>query len=132
MTTPSRVTIERLSLHRDARGSVFEPLRPEEFANQRNAHVVLTQPGCLRGNHYHTRGTEVLTVVGPAMVRIREDGKTYDQSVPEGEPWRFTIPPGIPHAIFNTGLAPILMVAFNTEAHDPERPDVVREVLIES
>jgi UDP-2-acetamido-2,6-beta-L-arabino-hexul-4-ose reductase len=92
---------------------------------------VLTEPGCLRGNHYHERGTEVLTVVGPALVRIEEEGEAYDLNVPDGEPWRFTIPAGVAHAILNTGPAPILMVAFNSEPHDPARPDVVRRVLIE-
>ncbi len=130
MTRP--VLVERLANHRDPRGSVTEPLRPEEFSAQRNAHVVLTEPGCIRGNHYHVRGTEILTVYGPALVRIREAGEDRDTTVPEGEAYRFTLPPGVPHAILNTGRAPILMVAFNTEPHDPAAPDVVREVLIET
>ena len=57
-------------------GSVFEPLEPECLPSQRNIHVVVTEPGCVRGNHYHTRGTEVITVQGPALVRIR-DGQGF-------------------------------------------------------
>jgi hypothetical protein len=30
----------------------------------------------------------------------------------------------------NTGAAPMVIISFNTEVHDPGRPDVVREVLI--
>lgn len=127
---PSRVTIERPAVHRDARGWVFEPLRPTEFAEQRNAHVVLSEPDAVRGNHFHRRGTEVLTLVGPALVRLREDGEVRDVEVAPGEVARFTIPPGVSHAFRNTGREPTLLVAFNTEAHDPRDPDVVRDELL--
>ena len=65
------VRVEPVVLHQDSR-SVFEPLEPECLPSQRNIHVVVTEPGCVRGNHYHTRGTEVITVQGPALVRIRD------------------------------------------------------------
>jgi dTDP-4-dehydrorhamnose 3,5-epimerase-like enzyme len=127
---PSRVTIERPTVHRDPRGWVFEPLRPAEFAEQRNAHVVVSEPGAVRGNHFHRRGTEVLTLVGPALVRLREDGEVRDVEVAPGEVVRFTIPPGISHAIRNTGRQPVLLVAFNTQEHDPQDPDLVRDELL--
>lgn len=119
-------------MHRDARGSVVEPLAPEGLPAQRNVHVVLTEPGSIRGNHYHERGTEVLTVFGPARVRTRAGSEIRDTIVPEGEAYRFSIPPGVAHAIQNIGTQPIVLVAFNTEAHDPEHPDVVREVLLKN
>ena len=118
-------------MHRDARGGVFEPLGGGAFAAQRNVHVVLTEPGAVRGNHRHLRGTETLTVMGPALVRTRQDGEVVDTEVPAGEAFRFTIPPGVAHAIRNTGTEPIVLVSFNTEAHDPENPDVVRDVLLD-
>ena len=125
------MTVESLPVHRDARGGVFEPLAPAAFAGQRNVHVVLTEPGAVRGNHYHTRGTEVLSVMGPALVRTRQGAEVADTQVPAGEVFRFTIPPGVGHAIRNTGTSPIVLVSFNTELHDPENPDVVREVLLD-
>ncbi len=127
----SRVRIEPITLHSDARGSVHEPLAPDEFASQRNCHVVLTEPGHVRGNHHHLRGTEILTVTGPALVRTREDGHDTDTEIPPGAIYRFTIPPGIAHALRNTGSAPSLAVSFNTVAHDPAAPDVVRDVVLE-
>lgn len=134
MTPPShdlQATVEPIRVHRDARGLVFEPLEPAAFPSQHNAHVVLTEPGAIRGNHYHERGTEVMVVLGPALVRLREGGIDRDVDVPEGQVFRFVFPPGLPHAIKNTGSAPQLVVSFNTEVHDPERPDVVRVPLIE-
>jgi dTDP-4-dehydrorhamnose 3,5-epimerase-like enzyme len=126
-----KVIIERVTVHRDARGSVFEPLSADGLTAQRNVHVVLTKPGAVRGNHYHRRGIEIVAVSGPMLIRLRDGNECMDLDVAEGEVVRMTIPPGVAHAFKNTGRVPNTLVAFNTEAHDPVAPDVVREVLIE-
>jgi dTDP-4-dehydrorhamnose 3,5-epimerase-like enzyme len=126
-----RVIVDEIALHRDQRGLVFEPLDEARLATQRNVHVVLTEPGCIRGNHYHRKGTEVITVYGPALVRLREDAELEERIVAEGQALRFTIPPGISHAVKNTGDRPNLLIAFNSEVHNWEAPDVVSDVLIE-
>lgn len=125
------VAIEQVTISTDGRGFVFEPLSPALLSGQRNVHVAVTQPGCVRGNHRHERGTELLTVCGPALVRIRVGDSVKNTVVQEGEVVRFTIPPGVAHAILNTGDRPMLLVGFNTVPHDPAQPDVVQEVLIE-
>ena len=127
-----RVRIESVVLHQDSRGSVFEPLDAERLPGRRNVHVVVTEPGCVRGNHYHIRGTEVVTVQGPALVRLREGPEVQDTLIPEGAVSRFIIPPGVAHAIQNLGTRPTLLVAFRDRAHDPTNPDVVAEGLIEA
>jgi mannose-6-phosphate isomerase-like protein (cupin superfamily) len=53
-----------------------------------------------------------------------------DVDVPAGEAWRFTIPPGVGHAFQGTGDGPMVLVAFNTEAHDPADPDVAPDPLL--
>lgn len=126
-----RVVRRTIEQHTDARGSVFEPLDPDAIGGQRNAHVVLTGPGHVRGNHYHTRGTEVLTVRGPALVRYREAGETEDVEVAEGDVVAFHFPANVPHAVQNTGSGEGLIVAFRDVEHDPAAGDTVREVLIE-
>jgi dTDP-4-dehydrorhamnose 3,5-epimerase-like enzyme len=125
------VTVEAVVLYQDQRGSVFEPLEPAHLPGQRHVHVVVTEPGCVRGNHAHTDGTEVLTVQGPALVRFRDGQGVRDTLVSEGAVTRFIIPPGVAHAIQNLGIRPTLLVAFRDRAYDPAAPDVVREVLIE-
>ncbi|MDX2451603.1 cupin domain-containing protein [Desulfosarcina sp.] len=120
-------TVNRFS---DSRGFVFEPVQGELLANQRNTHVVVSRPGAVRGNHYHVRGTETLVVCGPALVRIREDNATRDISISADTTCRLIIPPGVAHAIQNTGEIDNLLVAFNTEPHDPDQPDLVQEILI--
>lgn len=132
MTAGDGVTVsfERLGPARDARGSVVELLAPDEIVAQRNVHVVWTEPGRVRGNHFHARGTEVMIVWGPALVRLREAGAVRDVEVPDDAVYRFVIPPGVSHAVMNTGARQQLVVAFNTVAHDPAAPDVVPDILI--
>jgi quinol monooxygenase YgiN/dTDP-4-dehydrorhamnose 3,5-epimerase-like enzyme len=122
--------VETIAVHGDARGVVVEPATPELLPAQRNAHVVTTAPGAVRGNHYHERGTETALVLGPALVRVRESTGVRDIHVPAGEAYRFTFPPRVSHAFQNTGAAPMVLVAFNTSAFDRGAPDVVPDVLI--
>lgn len=122
--------MERLGTHADARGFVFEPLLEREIAAQRNLHVVLSLPGAVRGNHMHGRRTEILAVVGPALVRYRENGELRDVTLGETEVVRFEFPPGVPHAIKNTGSRPQVILSFNDQPHDPASPDVTAVPLL--
>jgi dTDP-4-dehydrorhamnose 3,5-epimerase-like enzyme len=115
----------------DSRGVVCEPLAPEELPAQRNVHVVLTRPGGVRANHYHERGTEVMTVFGPALVRLRDGQGVRDIAVVPGTATRFTLPPGVAHAVLNTGTEAGVIISFNSLPHDAARPDLVREILID-
>jgi UDP-2-acetamido-2,6-beta-L-arabino-hexul-4-ose reductase len=125
-----RVKVRKLKVHTDARGSVFEPLEPALLQGWQNVHTVMTEPGGVRGNHRHMRGTEVTSVLGPALVRYRSGDEVEEMLVPAGEAWRFQFPPGTAHAFKNTGPRPLLLVSFNTELHDPAHPDAEREELI--
>ena len=125
-----RVRIESVKTHRDARGSLFEPLDDAELSAQRNVHVVLTGPGQVRGNHVHESATETTTVAGPCLVRLKEAGATRDVEVPAGETWRFTIPPGVVHAYRNTGEAEMVLISFSTRLHDAGGSDTRREQIL--
>ena len=124
------VNVEEIKVHSDVRGFVFEPIAKDCLDKQHNAHIVISQPEAVRGNHYHINGTETISVMGPALVRIKETGKIRDINIPELKTFRFIIPPMISHAIKNTGSQPNILAAFNTFAHDPENPDVVEDILI--
>jgi UDP-2-acetamido-2,6-beta-L-arabino-hexul-4-ose reductase len=125
-----KTRIDTVRTHHDARGSLFEPVDDLQLAGKRNVHVVLTAPGCVRGNHRHLVGTEISVVTGPALVRLKEDGELHDVHVPADETWRFTVPPGVAHAYRNTGSAVMVLIGFNTELHDPARPDAVRDEIL--
>jgi dTDP-4-dehydrorhamnose 3,5-epimerase-like enzyme len=132
MNTPSssRVTVQPVKTHRDLRGIVFEPLNDAELAGQRNVHVVLTQPNEVRGNHVHRTAVETTSVVGPCLIRLKEDGTIRDLEVPAGETWRLTIPPGVVHAFRNTGDSMMVLVSFSTKLHDPTGTDTLREQIL--
>lgn len=130
--TEPMVDVTRLDTYRDERGSAFEPLGPEELAQQRNVHVVTTLPGHIRGNHVHHINTEHLAVQGPALVRYRVDGVDHDVQVDDGQAVTFRFPPGVPHAILNTGSEPHVIAAFKDHPYDPDAPDTERVVLIEA
>jgi dTDP-4-dehydrorhamnose 3,5-epimerase-like enzyme len=125
------VSYERVRVISDQRGFVLELLAAEEFAPQRNAHIVVSLPGVVRGNHYHKKGLETITILGPSVVRFREGDRIEEVTVPYKEAWRFVFPPGVSHAIRNLGTEPNILVAFNTMAHDPVNPDTYPDKLME-
>ncbi len=127
----SQVTVETVDFFSDARGWVIEPLDEALLAGKRNVHIVYSEPGAIRGNHYHEQTTEVFVVVGPALIRVREHAVTRDIPVPHGKAMRFTVPPGVPHAIQNTGSRPMILMSFATQPHDRAWPDTRAAVLIE-
>jgi len=124
------VNTESIKGHWDTRGLVFEPVKGDQLVYQQNMHVVVSVPGAIRGNHYHLKGTEIIAVTGPSLVRIKEDGEMRDVKILEKEIFAFTFPPGVSHAIQNTGKEAHVMAAFNTVAHDPNHPDTVEDILI--
>jgi len=126
-----KVSCDQLSVISDSRGLVFEPLISDDFPNQKNAHIVLSMPGVIRGNHYHIRGKETIAVLGPALVRFNENDETKNVEIPLGQAYRFVFPPGVPHAIQNLGNEPNILMTFNTVEHEPQNPDSERTVLIE-
>jgi dTDP-4-dehydrorhamnose 3,5-epimerase-like enzyme len=125
-----RTLIETVPAFRDARGTLFEPLDDRGLAAQKNVHVVLSEPGAIRGNHMHPHSVEVTVVVGPCLVRLKESDGVRDVAVPAGETWRFTIPPGVVHAYRNTGAGQMVLISFNSSLHDPANPDTVRESIL--
>lgn len=125
------VSYERLTIISDQRGFVLELLAAEDFVSQRNAHIVVSLPGVVRGNHYHTKGRETIIVLGPSLVCFREHGAIEEVVVPDKEAWRFVFLPGVSHAIKNLGGEANILVAFNTLEHDPINPDAYRDLLIQ-
>ena len=126
-----KVKIDRLKTHSDRRGVVFEPINGQTIPAQENCHVVVSEPGVIRGNHYHRNGTEIIAVVGPAFLKFKEGDEIYDVEVPANKIYQFIIPPQISHAIKNTSKTINILIAFNSLAHDPQNPDTVADILID-
>lgn len=127
-----KVTYEKIRLNADHRGRVWEPIVWSDLAGQSNCHAVITEPGGIRGNHFHKLGTEIATQAGPALVRYRDETGDHSVEIAEGEVVRFVFPPNCPHAYKNNGTRANLLIAFNTEVFNPDSPDGYPEVLIEA
>jgi len=147
-----KVKIEQLKTHSDMRGIVFEPIEKESIFTQENCHLVISEPGVIRGNHYHLNGTETIAVLGPAFLRFKEENDIYDFEVPAKQVYKFIIPPKVndiydfevpakqvykfiippkvTHAIKNISEKVNILIAFNTLAHDTQNPDVINDILI--
>lgn len=123
------VTVVSLRLKTDSRGSVCEPIDEKQLREQRNVHVVVNQPGCVRGNHYHTQTDELAVVYGPSRVWIRDEGRIRTIDIPPGEAWQIFLPAGVSHAMKNTGSQPGILVSFTTRPHDPIHPDTCKDEL---
>jgi dTDP-4-dehydrorhamnose 3,5-epimerase-like enzyme len=121
---------DRLRVVSDSRGAVFEPVEPNGIGKYKNAHVVISGPGVIRGNHYHQKGEETMAVMGHALVRTRDQSEIADMEVPAGEVYQFIFPPGISHAIKNLSEQSNISMAFNTVEHDPQNPDTVKDVIL--
>lgn len=121
---------DRLNVISDSRGLVFEPHLTDAFSAQRNAHVVISDPSVIRGNHYHLKGEETIAVLGPALVRFRNNDKIEEIEIPPRDVFRFTFPAGVSHAIQNLNESPNVLVAFNTIEHDPNDPDTMEDILL--
>jgi len=124
------VKYENLNVIKDSRGVVFEPLEGDAISDKRNVHVVISGPGVIRGNHYHKKGEETIAVMGPALVRIRDDTEIREIEVPQGEAYSFIFPPGQSHAIKNLSNDINILMAFNTIGHDAQNPDTEVDVLL--
>ncbi len=117
MATLEQVAVTEIAVHGDKRGVLAElsvhPGGPR-------CHVALTLPGHTRGNHRHERRTEHLVVFGPARVRLADERRSEQLEIAPGRALRLRIPPGIDHAVTNTGTDTGVLVAW----HDaPPRAD---------
>ena len=113
-----------LSQRSDERGSLAEFLKSQSAGQ---LFISRTQPGKVRGNHYHHTKTEKFFVVeGDAIIRFRRvdgTGKTLEYPV-SGLDFRVVdIPPDYTHSIENVGEGELVVLFWASEIFDPECPD---------
>jgi len=100
-------------------------------ADIRGVHVVAIYPGQLRGNHYHSKGNELLFIFsGSGIFYWEEDGKLREHPTDAHTPTVITIPPGVRHAFRNTGEAAVYLLAVRDGEFDMKEPDVVKSELV--
>ena len=116
--------------YNDERGWVTNPLEVTGISGNTlsSLHIASMQPGCIRGNHYHTHATEWLLIFGGAASfywRSREDDTIHEEEIKGKAPLLFEIPPGVEHAILNRSENEIFLMAFR----NIENADTIRSLI---
>ena len=112
-----------LTMHSDARGSFTEFMRTAERGQMS---VNVSQPGVVKGGHFHhTKNEKFLVVQGEGVIRLRRADQDAVQTYPVGSEQLqvVDIPPGYTHSIENTGSGPLVTLMWCSECFDPAQPD---------
>lgn len=112
-----------LTMHKDDRGSFTEFLRTQDRGQ---VSVNISNPGIVKGNHWHnTKNEKFLVVKGNAVIRFRKVGEAdiISYYVNGDELQVVDIPVGYTHNIENVGEGQLVTVMWANEAFNPEKPD---------
>jgi UDP-2-acetamido-2,6-beta-L-arabino-hexul-4-ose reductase len=114
-------------LRRDARGSLVEFVKS---AHVGQIFVSRSNPGVVRGQHYHDTKIEKFCVVqGRAAICFRHvlGGEVIRYEVRGEDMTVVDIPPGYTHSIENLGDGEMVTLFWSSEVFDPTRPDTFPE-----
>jgi UDP-2-acetamido-2,6-beta-L-arabino-hexul-4-ose reductase len=121
----------------EPRGWTFTPFDESPLAaglslDWASLHTVSLEPGSIRGNHVHPRVTEwLLFCGGPFLVVWQDEGaEVVRQKQITDQQTFLVIPPGVKHAVKNTGNTLLYLVAFRSRADGPEEPETMATLLI--
>jgi UDP-2-acetamido-2,6-beta-L-arabino-hexul-4-ose reductase len=114
--------------HSDARGSFFEMAKTHGGEGQTS--FATSEPGALRGGHYHRRKIERFAVLlGRGRISMRrmftEEVQTFD--VDGDDEVVIDMPTMWTHDVTNTGDETLYLGLWISEVFRPERPDTIRE-----
>ena len=126
MSTVKRIAIKD-TMWADERGWGLNPFESCQFIPDGpcDIHVVSMKPGAVRGNHYHTNGTEWMLICGgPArfLSRSIKEDTIQIMMADERMPLMIEIPAHIEHAVRNESTEDIYLIVFS----DVPAPETVR------
>jgi dTDP-4-dehydrorhamnose 3,5-epimerase-like enzyme len=115
----------------DERGWVTDPLvRSPDGKPLGHAHLASLEPGAIRGNHVHSGAAEyVLVWGGSAEIAWEDDGRAAREAVSDSELAVFEIPPGVAHAVTNTGPKTVYLIAYYFGAPGDGWPETERRTI---
>ena len=130
----SKVQIMELKNSGDARGFSFTaPSAALAFVSRMSdVHIASTQPGAVRGNHYHLKRREAIVVLPGTRWSLHwdEGGETpaQHQAFDGNCAVLVLVSPGASHAVRNDGDGLMWLAAISSEAYDPAE-SVARKVV---
>ena len=110
-------------LNTDNRGSLFEAVKDISGGQ---AFLSTTNPGIIRGDHFHLKKVERFVVVkGDALIRVRKvlSDKVWEYRVCGEKPVSVDMPTMHTHSIENVGDGELLTLFWTNEIFDPTNPD---------
>jgi len=122
--------IKKLEVHSDKRGWLVELLKANELEKPvKQLHIASIKPGCVRGNHYHSKRMEWFFIVAGKAELSLQDIKTKEKihfKLSPKEPKVITIFPYIAHAVKNIGKEIVYLVSAQSDIYNPRKPDAFR------
>lgn len=119
--------IKKLEVHSDRRGWLVELLKSNELEKPvKQIHIASIKPGCVRGEHYHSKRIEWFFIVAGLAKLSLEDIKTKEKisfKLSSREPKVITIFPKISHAVENIGKDTVYLVSAQSDIYNPKNPD---------
>lgn len=118
---------ERLEIKKDERGSLIEVFKVPGVGQ---IFYSTTNPGFVRGNHYHMRKIEKFCVVeGKGLIRLRnrETNEIKECRVSGDKPEVVEMLIGWTHNIKNIGSGEMKLMVWVNEVFDPNDPDTFAE-----
>lgn len=110
---------------RDSRGwllKILDGKKPGGPDCIREVYATCSNPGEVRGHHYHHRAREWFCVLSGDASVLLEDPSSGDRRLfmLSGEtPGVLEVPPGVAHAVKASSERPLWMVAVADQGHDP-------------
>lgn len=121
--------IEELTVHRDARGLLFEALRftSQNIPSGGQIYVYTISPGTRRGDHFHDNKSEWFTcVAGRVRVLMKtEDGYLVNEILDADTPKMVFAGPRTSHAVVNEMQNTAVILTYASKEFDPKNPDTI-------
>jgi oxalate decarboxylase/phosphoglucose isomerase-like protein (cupin superfamily) len=104
--------------------SFTAPAEALEFLGRvHDMHLSSTEPGAIRGNHYHLKRREVIAVMPGAAWSLHwdegEGAEAQHRQFDGGSAILVLVSPGASHAVRNDGGKTLWLVALSSEPYDP-------------
>lgn len=118
----------------DSRGALKKVLQQSRLdANIREAYLLFTRQGAIRGNHYHRSTLEYFFVVqGIAAIALQGPGEDAPRvmELAAEDNLLLKVPPGVAHALKNKGEGLLIILALSTQEYSKEDPDTFPQILL--
>lgn len=129
-----KIDVKVIEKHNDKRGILLEIFK-ENGNNEsvKQVYYSISSPGVVRGNHYHLRKIEWLSVIKGSARILCEDLVTKQKEeilISDENPAVVKISPFITHAIKNVGQEDMYLLVAASEVFDPTNPDIQQDKLL--